>query len=98
MDAALGVTRVSRIVSDHADGRAAAMQLLEEIHHGFAAPRIEVSSGLVREQDERLAGHRARHGDALLLTARELAGQMLRAMGHADALERCLGALLPLGS
>src|SRR5438093_8480375 len=69
MDAALGVTRVSRVVRDHADGRSAAVQLLEQVHHRFAAARIEVSSGLVCEQDERLASHRAGDGHALLLTA-----------------------------
>src|SRR6059058_3683239 len=34
MDATLGVTRVSRIVRHHADRRARAVQLAEQIHHG----------------------------------------------------------------
>ena len=46
---------------------------------------------------ERLAGHRAGDGDALLLTAGELAGQVLRAVRHADLLERRHHALLALG-
>jgi len=42
--------------------------------------RVEVSRRLVGQQDQRLAGDGAGHGHALLLTARKLAGQMLRAM------------------
>ena len=64
------------------------MQLAQQIHHRFAALRIEVAGRLVGEQDERLAGDGARDGDALLLTARQLAGQVLRAVRHADAFER----------
>ena len=97
MDAAVGVARVARIVRDHADRRAGAVQLAQQIHHRFAAARVEVAGRLVREQDERLAGDGARDGDALLLTAGELARQVLRAMRHADALERRLDALLALG-
>src|SRR5207247_8462310 len=55
------------------------------------------SRRLVCQQDERLAGHRAGDGHTLLLTARELAGKMLRAVRHADALERRFHALLALG-
>src|SRR3979411_1611288 len=51
---------------------------------------------LVREQNERFPRDRACDGDALLLTARELAGKVLRAMRHADALERGFDTLLPL--
>ena len=88
---------VARIVRDHADRGAGLVQLLEQVHDGFAALRIEVARRLVGEQDERLAGDGAGDGDALLLAAGELARQMLRAMRHADALERRLDALLALG-
>src|SRR3954451_12410259 len=37
------------------------------------------------------------HGDALLLTAGELAGQVFGAVGHTDAFERRFDALLALG-
>src|SRR6185295_1046057 len=96
VDAAIGVARVTRIVRDHADRRAAAMQLAQEIHHGFAASRVEVSGRLVREQDERLAGDGAGDGDALLLTAGQLAGEVLGAVRHADPLQRRFDALLAL--
>ena len=63
VDAALGVTRVPRIVRDHADRRTRRMELLQQIHDGLAAARVQVSGRLVREQHERLAGDRARHAD-----------------------------------
>ena len=75
----------------------ALVQLLEQVHHRLAVLRVEVAGGLVGEQDRRLAADGARHGDALLLAARELAGQVLGAVGHADALERRRHALLALG-
>src|SRR5579872_6199565 len=96
VDAALGVARVARIVGDHADRRAGGMELLEQIHDRLAAARVEVAGRLVREQHERLAGDGARHRDALLLTARELTGKVLRAVRHADALERRFDALTAL--
>src|SRR6188474_2668661 len=68
VDAAIGVRRVTRIVGDHADGRAAAMQFPQELHHRFAVFRVEVTGRFVRQQDRRLAGDGAGHGDALLLT------------------------------
>ena len=97
MDAAVGVARVARVVRHHADRRAFAVQLAQQLHHRFAVLRVEVSGRLVREQDRRRAGDGAGDRDALLLTARELAGQVLGAMRHADLLERRHDALLALG-
>ena len=74
------------------------VQLLEQVHHRFAVLRVEVAGRLVGEQDRRLAAHGAGDGDALLLTAGELAGQVLGAVRHADALERRGHALLALGA
>src|SRR5256885_6370257 len=81
VDAAVGVPRVARIVRDHADRRAAAVQLAQQIHHRFAAARVEVSGRLVREQDERLARGPARPRDALAPAARPLTREMLCAVG-----------------
>src|SRR5437660_7021167 len=71
VDAAIGVARVAGVMRDHADRGAGLVQLAKQIHHRFAAARIEVARRLVREQDQRLACDRARDGHALLLTARE---------------------------
>src|SRR5688572_14786080 len=43
MDAAIGVARVTRIVRDHADRRAFAVQLAQQLHDRFAVLRVEVT-------------------------------------------------------
>src|SRR5438874_241322 len=96
-DRAGGEARVGRIVRDHDQGRARLVELREELHHGLAVLAVEVSGGLVGEQDERIARHRARDRDALLLSARELAGHVPRAMRHPHPLERVVDALLSVG-
>src|SRR5262245_43403892 len=63
---------VPRIVGDHAQGRAVAVELGEQLHHLRAVLAVEVAGGLVGEQDQRLADDGARDCDALLLTAGEL--------------------------
>ena len=88
VDRAVGVRGVARIVRDHADRRAAAVQLAKQLHHRFAVRRIEVTRRFVGEEDERIAGDRAGDGDALLLTAGELRRIVLHAVAHAHALER----------
>src|SRR6185503_8382697 len=69
VNSAIGVRGVARIVRDHADRGAAAMQFAQQLHHCFAILRVEVTGRFVREQNRRLAGDGAGHGDALLLTA-----------------------------
>src|SRR5437867_1875874 len=59
VDAPFGVPRVAGIVRDHADRCAALVQLAQQVHDRLAAARVEVSGGLVREQDEWLAGDRS---------------------------------------
>src|SRR3984893_16678624 len=87
MDVPVGVPRVSGIVGDHADRRAALMQLAQQIHDGFTALRIEIAGRLVRQEDHGFTPDGPRDGDALLLSARELAGEVFRAVRHPDALE-----------
>src|SRR5881628_2753409 len=88
MHVALGVSGETRIVRDHADRRALAMQLAQQFHHRLAVFGVEISGRLVRKQDGRLAAQRAGDGDALLLAAGELRRVMFHAMGHADAFQR----------
>src|ERR1700681_984757 len=87
MDVPVVVTRVAGIVRDHADRRAALMQLAQQIHDGFAALRIEIPGGLVRQEDHGFTPDGPRDGHALLLSARELTGKVFRTVRHADALE-----------
>ena len=88
VDRAVRVTGKARVVRDHADRRAARGGGREQLHHRIAVLRIEVSRRLVGEQNERPARECSGDGDALLLTAGELAGEVLRAMSHADLFER----------
>ena len=50
----------------------ACVQFAQQIHDGFAIGGVQVTGRLIRQQDQRIAAQRARHGHALLLTAREL--------------------------
>src|SRR6266508_1920299 len=94
--AAVGVGRVARIVCHHADRRALPVQFAQQIHHGLTVLRIEIAGGLVRKQNRRLPRDGAGDSHALLLTARELRGQVLRAVRHAHTLEGGVGALTTL--
>src|SRR5207344_3473695 len=93
IDVALGVAGIAGIVRDHADRRAVHIQLTQELHHRLAALRVEIAGRLVGKENDRLAGDRARDGDALLLPARELAGDVLRPVGHAHAFKGVRHAL-----
>src|ERR1019366_9104351 len=93
-DGAVGELGVARIVSHHADGGPGGVQFAQQAHDRLTVGRIEVSGGLVGEQDERIAAQSARHGDTLLLTAGELRGIVFHAVRHADAFQRFLHAPL----
>src|SRR6185312_4702643 len=56
------------IVGNHADRGAVVVQFAQEFHDRLAIRRVEVSCWLVGEKNERITRHRARNGDALLLT------------------------------
>ena len=88
-------SRIARIVRHHADRGALACSS-DQVHHGFAVARIEVSGRFIREQDRGLAAQRAGDGDALLLTSGELRGIVFHAMRHADLVQRFLYAFLAL--
>src|SRR5262249_7069816 len=72
MDLAVRVPGVPRVVRDHADRGAGAVEVAEEAHHGLAALGVQVPGGLVGQEDRGLGDDGPRHGHALLLAAREL--------------------------
>src|SRR6266404_9078251 len=88
MDGTISVLRKALVMCNHANGRTAGMQLLEQIHHRFTIAGIEIAGRFVRKQNCRSAGECARDGNALLLTTRKLARQMFGAMRHSHAVER----------
>ena len=51
---------------------------------------------LIGQEDQRIAGDRTGHGNALLLTAGQLRRIMFHAMRHADFLERLVNTFLAL--
>src|SRR5439155_2630411 len=77
----------SRIVRDHTDSRAFAVQSLQQFHHRLAITRIQISSRLIGEQDRGMPAKRSCHCDPLLLTSGELRWIMANAMCHSDTLE-----------
>ncbi len=85
MHLALRAHRKFRIMRHHHDGRAVAMQLLEQIHDAARHLRIEIAGRFIRQQQPRRARQRARDGDALLLAARQFRRVVPRARRQADA-------------
>jgi hypothetical protein len=94
VDGAVGGARVARVVRHHADGRAAAVQVVQQLDDRFAVGRVEVAGRLVGEQDEGLTRQRSGDRDALLLTAGQLARKVFRAVRHADLFQRFVDARL----
>ena len=85
------------VVGHHADRGALAVELAQEVHDGLAIFGVEVSGGLVGEEDAGLAAQGPGHGDALLLAARKLARIVPHAVAHPDLFQRLGGALFALG-
>src|SRR5687767_3818788 len=71
-DHPLRMPRILRVMSHHADGRTATMELAQQLHDGLAVLRVEIPGWLVGEQYRRIASDCARHRNALLLAAGEL--------------------------
>src|SRR3990167_2174662 len=75
------------------DGAAGIVQFLENRHHLQSGLGVEVAGRLIGEDDLRIVDERPRDGDALLLSAGELIGQIVRAMRHPDRYERFFHSL-----
>ena len=93
-DAAAGETRHLGIVGDHDDGVARGVEALEEIDDDALVGGVEVSGGLVGEEDGRVVDQGTGDADALLLSSAELAGEVAGAGAEADAIEGCPGFAL----
>src|SRR5690242_7819718 len=83
--AALRAQGQLRIVGDHHDGRAAAMDFFQQFHHATRHLGVEVAGRFVRQQQARRTGQGARDRDALLLATRQFGGIVLHARSQADA-------------
>ena len=65
----------------------------EEIHDDLTGCGVEVSGGFVGEEEAGAGGEGAGEGDALLLAAAELAGEVGEAVAEAYGFERLGGAV-----
>ena len=82
------------VVGDQDQGRAlGARQLEQEVHHLLAGGAVEIAGRLVGQQELGPADEGARHGNPLLLAARELRRIVAEAMAEPDPLERRFGRL-----
>ena len=93
-DAAIRLLRDVRVVGDHEDGVASAVEFAEEADDDFFVGLIEIAGGLVGKDELGLIDERAGDGDALLLAAGKLRRKMGEAMAEADALESFGGLVL----
>ena len=96
VDDALGVAGVLDGVGYHEDGGAFAVELGEEFHYLFAVLGVEVTGGLVGEDELGVGDDGAGDGYPLLLTSGELLGEVGGAVGDVHALEDVVDHLLAL--
>jgi hypothetical protein len=83
---------------EHQGGAALLMARKQEIDDLGAGGFIEIAGRLVRNEDRRIRGERARQSNALLFTAGKLSGVMVSPLGETDGGELVRGALLGFGS
>ena len=91
-DNAMGILGDVGLVGDEHDGVAFGVEVVEEGHDLVAGLGVEVSGGLVGEDDGGLVDQGAGDGDALALTAGELVGLVHHAGAEVDGFEHGLGA------
>ena len=97
IDRARGPRRGVRIMRDHNDRLAVfAVQRLEQVQDLVAGLAVEVTGGLVAEQQGRIGDNRARDAYALLLPAGKLAREMSRALHQPDDCQRGRDMSFPL--
>ena len=80
------------VVSDQNDGRAAAIQVPQQVEDALAGDRVETARRLVGEDQSRPVRKRARHCNLLLLAARQPARAHARPSLQADELQQTAGA------
>src|SRR5215212_9077238 len=79
------------VVGDHHDGLPELVDgATKQAEDLLRRRRVEVAGRLVGEDHRGLGGERARHGDALLLAARELRGPVRATVVERDRLEQAV--------
>ena len=91
------VWRHVRVVRDDENRRAERdVQIADEPQNVGAGLRVEIACRLVRQQDRRIHRQRARNGDALALSARQLVRKMVHARGQLHEVEQLARAIVDL--
>ena len=85
-----GVRRHFLIMGDDNNGVPLPVERIEKAENLLARLAVEVSGGLVREDDRRVVHERPRDRDPLALSAGKLAWAMIEAISKVDALKRAL--------
>src|SRR6195952_1166409 len=75
------------VVRRHDDGRAGAVDAVEQLHDADRRVGVEVARGLVADQERRVVDERPRDRDALLLPAGELVREAVELVAEADELK-----------
>src|SRR5262245_56110504 len=96
LDGSAGAVRDRALVRDKHDRVAGAVQRIEEREDLGPRRAVEITGGLVREQQPRTRDQRARDRDALPLPAGQLAGPVRAALRKPHAFERLAGAAVAL--
>src|SRR5690606_14837556 len=84
-DDATGMSGNLLFVRNHQNCVAPAIERLEELHDLLPGSRIEISRGLVRQEDRGLVYKGTGYGHALPLTARQLVRFVMHSVAEPDA-------------
>ena len=87
------VAAEAHLVADDDHRHALRGEVLHDLEHLADELRVERAGGLVEEHQHRVHGHGPRDGHALLLAARELAGEEVHALGQAHLGEQLVRLL-----
>ncbi len=88
LDAAVRLARDVRVVRNHKNGVAGVVQFAENLDHDGFVGLIEISRGLVGENQLRLIDQRTRNSYSLLFAAGELRREMRQAVAEPHTLQR----------
>ena len=87
LDAAIHKAADHRRMRDDEDGVSGGVKLPQQVQNNLLVGLVEISRGLVGENQFRLIDQRARDRHALLLAAGKFRGQMRKAVSQAHALQ-----------
>ena len=91
MDDSLAVVRDISLMRDNNDGLALVVELIDQRHNFPAGLAVQVTGGLIGQQNGRMTDQGAGNGYPLALPAGELVGQGIQAVSQANPFQRLAG-------